>query len=310
MSRRSVAPDDYVATDADGTTVPGMTCIAFLSMDSLDGFVCYDNLVSNILEQRGVGVDVVSWRSADVRWNQYAMVVQRSSWDYQQSPDGYLQALEVIESSGTRLWNSLALSRWNIRKTYLRDMEQRGVTIVPTRWLDSPSLAQLQSLPQELCAGEVVVKPVIGANADHAFRLHASSPIEEWHAAETTYRNWTALAQPFLPSITSRGEISLIYFGNRFSHAVKKLPKSGDFRVQEEHGGIITPFEPDAKLLAFADQCLETIPEPTLYARVDVVFLDDDRPAVMEVELLEPSLYLTFDPLAAERFADAIVSAL
>lgn len=283
-----------------------MTRIAFLSMDSLDGFVCYDSLVSDILEQRGISVDLVSWRARSVRWQDYAMVIQRSSWDYQQSPDGYLDVLAEIDRSGTCLRNSLTLSRWNIRKSYLRDLERKGITIVPTRWLESPSREQLTSLPAELSSTEVIVKPIIGANADHAFRLSASSPDDVWQAAESTYRNWTALAQPFLSSINSRGEVSLIYFGGQFSHAVLKVPKSGDFRVQEEHGGIITPHVPDPAVLLFADRCIAAIPDSTLYARVDIVFLDSGSPAVMEVELIEPSLYLTYDSAAAQRFADAI----
>jgi glutathione synthase/RimK-type ligase-like ATP-grasp enzyme len=307
---RLVALRRDVATVPGSDTVRDMTRIAFLSMDSLEGFCCYDSLTSELLQQRGITVDLVSWRDSSARWSQYDLVVQRSSWDYQQSPDGYLAALAAIASSGTRLENSLALSRWNIRKTYLRDLEAAGCPVVPTVWVDSPTVRELHAAAAQLSVDEFVIKPVIGANADHIHRLRTDSPVVAFQAAESEYCGRTGLVQPYLHRIADAGEVSLIYFSGRFSHGVLKRPKSGDFRVQEEHGGRFEAFVPDDDLRALGERCLRWIPEPALYARVDIVRLADNQPAIIEVELLEPSLYLNCDAGAPDRFAQSIESLL
>ncbi|MFN9717251.1 MAG: hypothetical protein ACK58L_01065, partial [Planctomycetota bacterium] len=143
--------------------------IAFLTMDTLEDFVCYDRLVIDVLKARGTEVNEVSWRNRRADWGQYAAVVIRSPWDYQQAPEAFLETLEQIDRSGAVLHNSLATVRWNLRKTYLRDVEAAGATIVPTEWLASPSDADLRNTFRSLQSDQVVVKPVVGANADQAY---------------------------------------------------------------------------------------------------------------------------------------------
>jgi glutathione synthase/RimK-type ligase-like ATP-grasp enzyme len=287
-----------------------MAKIAFLTMDSLQGFVAYDSLVRDILLQRGILVDEVSWRARNIDWNRYDMVVIRSPWDYQQAPDDFLAVLTTIEASRASLQNSLEIVRWNVQKTYLRLLEDAGVTIVPTQWLNSPSITELRSLFESLGSEEIVVKPVVGANADNAFWLRPDSPAELFRAAATVFQGGIALAQPFVHSVTSYGEVSLTFFNGEYSHSVLKTPKSGDFRVQEEHGGQIQSIEPSPELIEFARGSLSPVPGETLYARADLVYLEDGRPAIMELELIEPSLYVSFDSGAPGRFADVIEDSL
>ena len=283
-----------------------MASIAFLTMDSLDGFVSYDGLVRDILRERSFRVDEISWRAADAHWDQYDLVVIRSPWDYQQACDEFLGVLARIEASTARLENSLDIVRWNIQKTYLRQLEESGVTIVPTHWVENPSMSQLQQLFEQLGSDDIVIKPVVGANADDAFWLKPDSSVEIFRAAEHTFRNRLMLAQPFVKSVTTSGEISLIFFAGEYSHSVLKTPKPGDFRVQEEHGGQIKSFEPDREIIEFAIRTLRNVPGDTLFARVDVVLLSNNQPALMEVELIEPSLYLTYNRQSPKRFADVI----
>lgn len=283
-----------------------MASIAFLTMDSLDGFVSYDGLVRDILRERSFRVDEISWRAADAHWDQYDLVVIRSPWDYQQACDEFLGVLARIEASTARLENSLDIVRWNIQKTYLRQLEESGVTIVPTHWVENPSMSQLQQLFEQLGSDDIVIKPVVGANADDAFWLKPDSSVEIFRAAEHTFRNRLMLAQPFVKSVTTSGEISLIFFAGEYSHSVLKTPKPGDFRVQEEHGGQIQSFEPDREIIEFAIRTLRNVPGDTLFARVDVVLLSNNQPALMEVELIEPSLYLTYNRQSPKRFADVI----
>jgi glutathione synthase/RimK-type ligase-like ATP-grasp enzyme len=287
-----------------------MSRIAFLTMDSLDGFVSYDYLVRDILRQRGLRVDEVSWKNPHADWDQYDLVVIRSPWDYQQSCSQFLDVLALIDASRANLQNPLKVVRWNVEKTYLRDLQDSGVTIVPTAWLQSPRVADLTSLFEQLKADQVVVKPFIGAGATDTFWLNSNSSPELLQSIETLYQGRLALAQPFIESVLSYGEISLTFFGGEYSHTVLKTPKSGDFRVQEEHGGIIQPIDPDPEVIAFARRSLAAVQSDLLYARVDLVFLENQQPAIMELELIEPSLYLSYDDESPRRFADAIQARL
>ncbi len=153
--------------------------------------------------------------------------------------------------------------------------------------------------------GEIVVKPVIGANADDAFRLAREGSPELRAQVLSRFRSRMALVQPFLHSVVDSGEYSLFYFAGQYSHAVIKIPAAGDFRVQEEHGGVIRSTRPDQDCLAAGEKAMSAIPNPTLYARVDLARLATGQLAVMEVELIEPSLYFLYDNQSPQRFAEA-----
>ena len=283
-----------------------MKPLAFLTMDSLDDFVSYDALVTDCLTARGIVVNNVSWRSRTVIWDDYEMVIIRSPWDYQQSPDEFITVLEAIEASAAELWNPIEVVRWNIRKTYLQELDDRGITIVPTQFVQSPTQSQIRGMFEVFESDQIVIKPVVGANANDTFWLRPDSSDSELKQIESLYAGNLALLQPFIPSVITYGETSLVFFDGQYSHSVLKTPKAGDFRVQEEHGSRICSIPPDPALIAFARRALEPVPQHTLYGRVDLVELPNGQPAVMELELIEPSLYLACDADSSVRFADAI----
>src|SRR5262249_46918074 len=153
-------------------------------------------------------------------------------------PAAFLRVLEEIERSGAPLFNPLDLVRWNIHKTYLRDLAERGVPIVPTIFGERLDAAELAALIAEIGGDEVVIKPVIGLNAHGVFRIDAlgaqKPPLElSFHYGEQAF-----MAQPFLSQVVNEGEFSLFYFNGKLSHTILKTPKADDFRVQEEHGGV------------------------------------------------------------------------
>ena len=238
-------------------------------------------------------------------WNVFDAVIIRSTWDYQQAPDRFIATLEAIETSSARLFNPLSICKWNLNKTYLRELEQSGVPIIPSEWPARLDRAGLDSLFHRLGCPKIVIKPVVGANADDTFVVQAGDPTNRELALQT-FCSSPSVAQPFVDSICERGETSLFFFGGEYSHAVLKTPKTGDFRVQEEHGGQIQPIEPAAEIQQVAKQALASIPECLLYARIDVVTLADGSPAIIEVELIEPSLYFEFDSESPVRFAQAL----
>ena len=279
---------------------------AFLSMDSLAGFECYDELLYEPLSKVGWVAEAVSWRCTDVDWNDFDAVLIRSTWDYQLDLQGFQDVLRAIDRSSARLENPIDLVMWNISKTYLRDLEARGVKIVPTLWRQGLRAEQVVAFFDELDAREIVIKPVVSANADYTFWLSRNEVDRFISELVAVFQERDFMVQPFMRGIVDEGEFSLFFFAGKYSHAILKTPQPQDFRVQEEHGGILRSVEPDSLLLARARDTLEVLDPQPLYARVDLVRVPDNF-AVMELELIEPSLYFNMDLASPERFATAFV---
>lgn len=272
---------------------------AFLTLEEPLDFYIYDRLLVEPFAQHGWEVSEVPWSRPGMDWSAFDAVIVRSTWDYQNHLPTFLRTLEAIEAK-TRLFNSLATCRWNSNKRYLADLEQRGVPIVPTRWPERLDAAQIEAGFQHFGVERLVVKPLVGANADNAFVLHRGDAAS-WNEAMRVYHDQPLIMQPFLERICDEGEFSLFYFGGEFSHAICKRPAAGDFRVQEEHGGQIIPWEPSAALRVAGDQALAALNETLLYARVDLVSHEGGW-RLMEMELIEPSLYFEQCEQAPERF--------
>lgn len=282
---------------------------AFLTLSDPKGYVIDDALAHAPLAALGWRVDDVPWDRPGVDWDAYELVVIRSAWDYHKRPSAFLEVLEEIDRSQARLENGLATVIWNLSKRYLVDLARRGVPTVPTVWRQRLGPGKLLPLLDEIDADEVVLKPQIGASAVGTFRLDRDSARERAHEVETYFADRALLAQPFLSAVLDEGEYSLFRFDGEHSHCVRKTPKVADFRVQEEHGGDIRAVEPEPALLAAGAAALAALGEAPLYARVDLVRANDGATfQLMELELVEPSLYLRTAPGAPERFARAIAT--
>ncbi|CAN5736087.1 ATP-grasp domain protein [soil metagenome] len=284
-----------------------MPACAFLTMDDMTGFVSYDTRVREPLARRGWSLDEVPWRSRTAVWQDFDVVVIRTTWDYQDAPTEFLRVLEHIDRA-TRLENPLATVRWNLDKRYLQELAGQGIRIVPTTWGEHATSAELRAAFDSFGTDQIVIKPQVGANADDAVWLRREDPdlddVVRYAAGLFAQRSF--MLQPFMTSVIDEGEHSLIYFAGAYSHTILKTPKAADFRVQEEHGGVIRATSPEPLLRRRADAIMATFAEPPLYARVDLVRTPDHDFALMELELIEPSLYLSYDDGAAERFATAI----
>lgn len=278
--------------------------VAFLTMDDLGVYVSDDELARAPLRALGWEVELVPWRAAVVDWSRFAGVVIRSTWDYHDHLAEFLLALERIEAQGAPLANPLTLVRANVRKTYLIDLADRGYPIPRTEVVDALDASALDAFLRDAGPGGAVVKPAVGASGWEAFHVRRDDRAGAERALGALGGR-EALLQPFLPAILSEGERSLVYFSGAFSHALDKVPVRGEFRVQEEHGGIITGVEADPRSLEVADAIVARLAPTPLYARVDLV-RDGDRPLLMELELVEPSLYLRTGAGAPERFAAAV----
>lgn len=273
----------------------------FLSMDDMGHYVADDDLAIAPLDDLGWEVSTISWRDTDVDWNEFAIVVIRTPWDYQRSPNEFLTVLERIDSSNARLENPLDVVKWNLDKRYLIDLESRGLQIVPTIWDGVYDQRVFYRWMADLGCDELIIKPTVSATAEHTYRL------TEFDASLVdVFADRSFMVQPFLESIVTEGEYSLFYFNGEYSHTILKSPKAEDFRVQEEHGGLITAFKPDQTLRDAGRRAFEMIKPSPLYARVDLVRNDESEFALIELELIEPALYLRMDPEAPARFAKAI----
>jgi hypothetical protein len=273
------------------------------------GFVIDDELAVLPLARRGIHVDTIPWDRPDVDWRRYALVVIRSTWDYQHDPEAFLATLEGIERAGVRLENGSEIARWNMRKTYLRDLAARGIEIVPTFWRERLAAGELVPLFEELRSDEGVIKPVMSSNAQGAWRLDAERVHGLAPEIEAYFANRPLMMQPFERGIVDEGEYSVMFMNGRHSHTILKTPRRGDFRVQEEHGSEIRLVTPEPALLDAAQAAIAAVGEKLLYARADLV-RSNDTFRVMELELVEPSMYLRIDAGAAERFAETIAGLL
>jgi glutathione synthase/RimK-type ligase-like ATP-grasp enzyme len=280
---------------------------AFLTLDEVGDFVIDDEHAVAPLRDQGWSVTTLSWRQTARPWSDFDAVVIRSTWDYWHDVPGFLSVLQDIDRK-TRLANPLPLVRWNLEKTYLRDLAERGVGIVPTLWPDVVEPGDFGDWAGRLGSDALVIKPVIGANGEDAFRIAADEPLERRVQIAQRYRGRRALVQPFMPRILDEGEYSLFYFAGRYSHAILKTPAAGEFRSQEEHGAEVRPVQPPDRLRQRADTALEALEYRPLYARIDFVRDAADDFLLMEQELIEPSLYLRTDPAAPRRFAAALAA--
>lgn len=289
---------------------------AILTMDNLSDFECYDHLLDEPLAELGWTTELISWRAEKVNWHAFDAVIIRSPWDYQDDASTFTATLEQIDNSSARLQNSLTTVRWNIDKIYLKSLAEQGVSIVPTLWHKNFSKHDITDFFDCFSCQQLVIKPRISANADNTFWLKKETAMQFANQLESVFSQSEFMVQPFISSVITEGEFSLFYFDGEYSHAILKTPKKNDFRVQEEHGGCLQTITPEKALLTQADATLTVITNLTgempLYARLDFVRLkNEDNPndgfALMEAELIEPSLYFNMDDNAAQRFATAFV---
>merc|ERR1712048_690820 len=255
----------------------------------------------------GWTVTEISWKEK-VNWNDYHVAIIRSTWDYQKWPEKFLSVLAQIDESNCVLVNSLSLVRWNLSKTYLQEMSKKGCPIIPTIWMDKFNSKILLSSFTELKIDEIVIKPLISASSGNTFRLHKNKSEESLAELQYIFENKGHMIQPFIRSVIGEGEYSLFYFGNELSHCMLKRPKDGDFRVQEEHGGINNIVTPEYDLLDAAEKTLKNMPEVPLYVRLDFI-RNEGEFLLMEIEAIEPSLYFNMEKNSPKRFVDAFIKA-
>ena len=281
-----------------------MRC-AYLTMDEIGDFVTDADLSFAPMSKLGWSVDMVSWRDTGVEWSGYDAVYICTPWDYPEDPDAFMGVLEAIDASPAVLVNDIELVRWTLQKTYLRDLESKGADIVPSAWFDRFDGRELEGCFDLFNVDKLVIKPVVGANAIDTYVIEKPVTAELRSELAAKYDARRHVVQPFVDNILAEGEYSLFFFNGAYSHAIRKVPKSGDFRVQEEHGADILSTTAPPACIEAATRIVGLVDPQPVYVRVDLVRDSENCYRLMELELIEPSLYLRTDECAAERFARA-----
>jgi len=283
----------------------GRRC-AYLTMDDFGDFVSDADLSFEPMAELGWSAEMVPWRDPDIDWDDFDLVYICTPWDYQNDVAAFLGVLERIESSSAVLVNSVDLVHWNLEKNYLRDLESRGAGIVPSLFHDVFDEGDIAGWFAAHDKDKIVVKPLVGANSDHIVVLTQPVPDAVLDELHQTYAARPFFVQPFVDSVQSEGEYSTFFFNGDYSHAILKKPREGDFRSQEEFGADILGVDAPQALIDTAHDVVALVEPLPVYVRADFVRDGADRFLLMELELIEPSLYLRTDPGSAARFASAI----
>jgi glutathione synthase/RimK-type ligase-like ATP-grasp enzyme len=269
-----------------------------------------DVALHEALDARGVPFERPLWSDADVDWAGYDLAVVRTVWDYTVARDAFV-GWASRAGSLTRVENPPEVLRWNTHKGYLMELEERGAPVVPSAWLGQGDRVDLAALCSSRGWDEVVLKPAVAAGSDGLVRVGggAAGHRRAQDDLDALLDAGDALVQPFRSRI-AEGELSLVAVEGRVTHAVRKRPAAGEFRVQGRFGGRYAPETPSADAVALAEWILETLGVPLLFARVDLVTADDGTLELGEVEATEPDLYLEHSEEGTRALVDAILARL
>ncbi len=252
------------------------------------------------LHYAGRTLEPVQWDARAVDWSAYEAAIIGTTWDYAQRLPDFLTTLDAINQQ-TPVLNPPALVGWNARKTYLRDLAARGCPIIPTLWPDTADRDSCTAGFEAFATDRLVIKPQVGAGA---WRQVLLGRTDSWPSPDQLPDGHT-MVQPFYASVAMEGVYSLLFFNREFSHAVVKRPAAGDYRVQSSYGGADSPWSPSASDLAAAQQVVDMVDGPLLYARVDMIRSTAGQLVLIELEAIEPYLYPLHAPHMAAGFAAA-----
>ncbi|MFT5584283.1 MAG: glutathione synthase/RimK-type ligase-like ATP-grasp enzyme [Cognaticolwellia sp.] len=283
--------------------------IALATCSALPEWEKDDLPLHTALRALGVVIHQPVWDDAEVDWTRFDAVLIRTTWDYAENREAFVAWARKV---GDRLLNPPRVVVWNTHKSYLRALAKEKVSIIPTIWLDRYQDLHLEFIWPGWERG--FIKPQVGANSSGTLRFDASELGAVESVLRDALRRDDMMLQPYLSQVETRGELSAIYIDGVFSHAVRKVPVAGDYRVQDDHGASDYPHTLEAKQLEVCQAVMDAaarvlcLEEPLLYARVDLLHDDKDKLLLTELELVEPSLFFRHGSGAAEKLAMALVA--
>ncbi|MDT7833244.1 hypothetical protein RQM59_12675 [Flavobacteriaceae bacterium S356] len=264
-----------------------------------------DNLLKEALEKLGMNASRRSWDDPNFDWSSTHFIIFRTTWDYFDRYQEFSAWLNEV-SKVTTLLNSENLIRWNIDKHYMQDLQDNGVHICETYFVEPGETASLKELVKRYDLNDFVLKPCISGGARHTYKIDIESLDEHEEIFSKLIQHEAMMLQPFQHNIVSKGEISLMVMNGIYTHAILKIAKEGDFRVQDDYGGSIQDYMASAEEIAYAENAVKSCIEMPIYARVDVFLDNQNKLALAELELIEPELWFRNHPEAAMELAKGI----
>lgn len=282
-----------------------MKRVGFVTSAQFPHLTDSDSLVIEPLRKRGIEVEPIIWSSPPATLNQFEAIIMRSAWDYHTNISKFKLFLNSINKSGVPTYNPIDTMTWNINKSYLLDLSKQGVPIVPS--------IKIQTFNENILThinkwSEIIIKPTVGGSAYGIKKLQTANKKEIMREINNLLFIGDVLIQPFMKEIYD-GEISFIFFDKQYSHAVLKIPRVNEYRTQPQFGVTCRRVYPESRLINQANEIIHHIKEPLLYARLDALVVNNNL-LLMELELIEPHLFLDEAPEAASTFADAIARSI
>jgi len=268
-----------------------------------------DEDIQNALERKGLKVTKTYWDNTDFDFSEAKITLFRTIWDYFHRFDEFSKWLEVTKHKTTFI-NPPEIIYWNIDKHYLKDLAEKGINIPNTYFIEKGDKRTLTEIFNNCNWKDAVLKPTISGAGRHTYKLNSENINLHEKIFKELISKEDLMLQEFQYNIYEKGELAFIIFNGKFSHAVLKKGKKGEFKVQDDFGGTVHNYNPTKEEIEFAEKVVEVCkPSPT-YARVDIIFDNNNKPAIGELELIEPELWFRFFLKSADLFADAIIEEL
>lgn len=264
-----------------------------------------DSLLTSALEQKGFKVARTFWDNDAFDWTETRFALFRATWDYFHRFEEFHLWLKRCAPTVDFI-NPYSVIQWNMDKHYLGQLKEKGINIPPTLFIEKGEVVQLRDLIQQKGWNKAILKPAIAGGARHTYLFDRESAADYQEVFEQLLANESMLLQEFQKNIVSKGEVSFMVFGGRYSHSILKKAKTGDFRVQDDFGGSVHPYEASMEERQFVEQVIAQCDELPVYARVDVMWDNKNQLCVSELEMIEPELWFRTDRHAAQAMANAV----
>lgn len=271
----------------------------------VNNVILEDALLVNALNSQGLKVARFSWSNPEVDWKEVKSVIFRTTWDYFSKFKAFKTWMESIRNH-VIFFNSYELIFWNQDKKYLGELNNKGIDIPPTYFIEKGENRLLSEIVATLPYSKYILKPNISGAARHTYKLNDYNIEDHNDLFELLNSDEAFMIQEFQEQIITKGEISLIIVDGKFTHAVLKQSLEDDFRVQDDFGGTVEVYLPNPGEIAFAEKCIAAIDHKPIYARVDLMWDNNDKLVLSELELIEPELWFRNCPDAAMRLASCI----
>jgi len=268
-----------------------------------------DDKLIDFLKSKGLNITKEIWNDEQANWESYDLAILKSPWDYFNLIEDFYNWLAKIESKKVKLLNPIDIVKWNADKHYLHDIEKAGLKVTPSIFLTKGDKINLHAYFSTSQTEKFIVKPAVSGGSKNTFKVTAANADEINEKLSSLIEIEDFIVQPFLTEIEENGEWSFIFFGGKFSHALLKKAKAGDFRVQATFGGSVHPQNPSTEILEIAQKYVDQFAKGCLYARVDGAIVNNEF-MLMELELIEPFLFLDVEEKALENYYEALMGLL